>query len=149
MGKVRLEPQVTARLSYLTRAVFAGASACCGIKLPAGQRAASFCNSATSSPSFSSSSFRSSLTTSSSSTDTLRRGFSGPQHIHKSALRPFRKLWEDPATFQQRPPNAPKRAEVSTATLDLIRLDARGKNSSHFFCFVFLNWRLFTLAILF
>lgn len=137
MGKVRLERQVTARLSYLTAAVFAGASACCGIKLPAGQRAASFCNSATSSPSFSSSSFRSSLTTSSSSTDTLRRGFSGPAaHPQKVHSVHSEKLWEDPATFQQRPPNAPKRAEVSTATLDLIRLDARGKNSSHFCLFV-------------
>lgn len=94
-----LKGHVTVHLSYLTIAVFAGASVCCGVKRQAGQRAASCCSSATLSSSFSLSSFRSSLTMSSSSINahvqTLHQNaakdFRGLPHSRKSALCSFRK----------------------------------------------------------
>lgn len=143
--------------------VLAGSSACCGVKPWVGQRAASCCNSATLSSLFSWSSFRSSLTMSSSSihvhapTPIPRHHavacFSSLRHAHESAVflhggcslfltGSIPKLWESPSISKRGHQGSDiYRAEVSTATLDPIRLDIRGTKSCHFVLF-FLNWSL-------
>lgn len=136
MGKVQLECHMTARLSYLMLAVFAGASACCGVKLRAGQRAASCCNSATSSSLFSSSSFRSSLTMSSSSIhDAHRHCTNTPWSVSAARITSTKvhSVHSKNSGKILRFSNRGRQhfnfncAEVSTATLDLIHPDVRGK----------------------